>query len=78
MYGGSKYIYIYINVFLNSALVGSEWFASRSGRFALGVRASGTLLIEDWLGQSGPQGEGKILPLPRLKLRTLGSAARSQ
>jgi hypothetical protein len=37
--------------FLTSALVGGEWSASRSGRFALGERSPCTR----WIGWVGPR-----------------------
>jgi hypothetical protein len=40
----------YTHVFLTSALILSEWSASRPGRFTPGDRAPGTHLIGGWLG----------------------------
>jgi hypothetical protein len=37
-------------VFLNLALVGGEWSASRPGRFTPGERAPGTHYIGGWVG----------------------------
>jgi hypothetical protein len=45
-YGGVE---VYINIFLTSALVGSEWLASRPGRFTPKERAPGTHWIGDWV-----------------------------
>jgi hypothetical protein len=39
-----------IQVFLNSALVGGEWSASRPGRFTPGEREPGTHWIGGWVG----------------------------
>jgi hypothetical protein len=36
--------------FLTSALDGSEWPASRHGRFTAGEKAPGTYWIEGWVG----------------------------
>jgi hypothetical protein len=40
---------VYTHVFLTSALVGSEWSASRPGRFTAAERAPGTLCIGVWV-----------------------------
>jgi hypothetical protein len=42
--------YVYINVFLASALVGGEWSASRPGCFTPGEIALGTYWIRGWVG----------------------------
>jgi hypothetical protein len=73
---------VYFHVFLTSALVWGEWWASRPGRFTPGVRALGTHWIGGW-------GEGlrvclddvqksTFLTLPWLELRPLGCPARNQ
>jgi hypothetical protein len=41
---------VQIHIFLTSALIGAEWLASRSGRFILGERASGSHWIRRWVG----------------------------
>jgi hypothetical protein len=46
-YGG---VDVQMQVFLPSALVGSEWSASRPGRFTPGERPIGTNWIEGWVG----------------------------
>jgi hypothetical protein len=70
-----------IQVFLTSALVGSEWSASYPGHFTAAERAHGT----HWIGgRVGPRTglvevmNRKILSLPGLELRSLGPPARSQ
>jgi hypothetical protein len=71
----------YIHVFLNSALVGSEWSSSCPGRFTLGERAPGIHWIEGWVGPGTGLDDvekRKILPIPGLELRPLGRPARSQ
>jgi hypothetical protein len=42
----------YEGMFLTTALDGSEWSASRPGRFNPRDRTPGTHLIEGWVGQS--------------------------
>jgi hypothetical protein len=72
---------VQIHVFLNSALVGGKWSASRLGRFTPGERAPGTHWIGGWVGpRTGPDvvKVRKILVLPGLELRPLGRPARSQ
>jgi len=39
-----------LRAFLNSALDGSEWLASRPGHFTSGVVAPGAHLIGGWVG----------------------------
>jgi hypothetical protein len=60
---GSGYIYIYIHIFLISALAGGEWSASRLGRFTPGK--SPHYPLDRRLGEpqsrSGRRGEEKIL-----------------
>jgi hypothetical protein len=41
---------VYLHAFLNSALDGGEWSASRPGRFTLRERAPGTHWIGVWVG----------------------------
>jgi hypothetical protein len=58
-YGG---VYVYIHVFLTSAIVRGEWSASLSGRFTSEERASGTHWIGDWVGpRAGLDDVKKIL-----------------
>jgi hypothetical protein len=67
--------------FLDSAIVGDEWSASRPGHFTPGERANDTHCIG---GLVGPRAglndieERKFLTLPGLELRPLGRPARSQ
>jgi hypothetical protein len=68
-----------IHVFLTSALVGSEWSASRLGRFTRGERAPGTHWIGDWVDpRAGVDDveDRKFLTLLGLELRPLGRPAR--
>jgi hypothetical protein len=46
-YGG---VDVYIHISLTSVLVGTEWSASRPGRFTPGERAPGTHWIGGWVG----------------------------
>jgi hypothetical protein len=42
---------VLIHIFLNSALVGGEWWsASRCGRFTTGERDPGTHRMKEWVG----------------------------
>jgi hypothetical protein len=78
-YGGSEYIYIHL--FLTSALDGGEWSASRPGRFTPGERAPGTHWIGSWIGpRTGLDNveRRKILPLPGLEPQPLDHPSRSQ
>jgi hypothetical protein len=52
-YGGMD---VHIHDFLTSALVGSEWSASRLCRFTLGQRAPGTHWIGGWVGTKAGYG----------------------
>jgi hypothetical protein len=68
-YGG---VDVLIHIFLTSALVGGEWWVSRSNRFIPGERALGA----HWLGGSvGPRAglddveKRKFLTLSGLELR---------
>jgi hypothetical protein len=76
-YGG---VDVWNRIFLASALAGSEWSASRPGRFTPGARAPST----QWIGGCIDPRAGlddmkkKFLTLPGLELRTLGHPARSQ
>jgi hypothetical protein len=45
-YGG---VDVQIHIFLNSALAGGEWSASRPGRFTPGERAPGTHWTGGWV-----------------------------
>jgi hypothetical protein len=77
-YGGA---YVWIHVFLTSALVWGEGSASHLCRFTPGKRAHGTHWIKGWVGpRTGPDDvkRGKILPLSGLELRLLGCLARRQ
>jgi hypothetical protein len=47
MYGGAE---IQLHAFLTSALDGSEWSASRIGRFTPGKEAPGTQWLGGWVG----------------------------
>jgi hypothetical protein len=62
-----------IHIFLTSALVGGEWWASRRGGFT-----PGTYRVRGWVGGLEEVEKRKISRLPGLKLRPLGSPARSQ
>jgi hypothetical protein len=69
---------VQIHVFLTSALVGSEWSASRPGRFIPGERAT---WIRGWVGpRTGLDDLEKrtFLPLSGLELLLLGRPAFSQ
>jgi hypothetical protein len=75
------WVYVYINIFLTSALAGGEWSASRAGRFIPGERASGT----HWIGgRVGPRvrlddvDKRKFLTPPGLEFRPLIRPARIQ
>jgi hypothetical protein len=77
-YGG---VDVLIQIFLNSALTGGEWSASRPGRFTPGERAPGTRWIGGWVNpRAGLDDieERKFLTLPGLELRILGRPARYQ
>jgi hypothetical protein len=52
--------------FLNSAIVGAEWSASRPDRFIAGERTPGTYWIGGWMGPRADldAAKRKILPLP--------------
>jgi hypothetical protein len=74
-------VYVWIHVFLISALVGGRWSVSRPCLFTPKKRARRTQFIGGWVGpRTGPDGveKRKLLTLPRLELRTLGRPARSQ
>jgi hypothetical protein len=67
--------------FLNMALDGGEWSASRPGRFTPGERAPYTHWIGGWVGPRAGMDDvddRKFLTLPGLEHRPLGRAARSQ
>jgi hypothetical protein len=77
-YGG---VDVQVHIFLTSALVGSEWSASRHCRFTPGKRAPGTRRIGGWVNpRTGLDDveKRKFLTLSGLELRTLGLPARSQ
>jgi hypothetical protein len=42
-------VHVQIHVWLTSALVGSEWLASRRGRFTPGAKVPGTHWIAGWV-----------------------------
>jgi hypothetical protein len=72
---------VYIYVFLNSALVGGEWSASRPDRFTPGERAPGTYWIGGTVGpRAGLDDEEKrkFLILSELELRPLSRPVRSK
>jgi hypothetical protein len=65
-------VYVYIHIFLTSALVGGEWSASRPGRFIPGERAPGTHWIGGWVDPRSGLDDAEIrkfLNLPGLELR---------
>jgi hypothetical protein len=77
-YGGMD---VQIHAFLTSALVGSEWPASRPGRFVFGERATGTHCTGGWVGLRAGLDDverRKLLPLKGLELLPLGRQIRSQ
>jgi hypothetical protein len=67
--------------FLTTALHGSEWSASRPGRFTSGETAPCTYCVGDWVGpRAGPDIMEKrkhLLPLPGIEPRLLGRTVRS-
>jgi hypothetical protein len=73
-----QWIYIYINIFLTSALIGGEWSASRPNRFTPVERAHGTHWIGGWVGLRAGLDDvekRKFLTLLGHELRTLGRPA---
>jgi hypothetical protein len=62
-----------VNIFLTSALVGSEWSASRPCRFIPGETGPGTQWIGDWVGTRASLDE-----ISGVELRALSRLARSQ
>jgi hypothetical protein len=77
-YGG---VDVYIHIFLSLALAGSEWSASRPGRFTSGERAPGTHWIGVWVDHRAGLDDvekRKFLPPPGLEVRPLGRPSRSQ
>jgi hypothetical protein len=69
------------HIFLTSALVGGEWYASRPGRFIPWERAPGTHWIGDWVGPRAGLDDvekRKFLTLAGLEFRPLGRPAPSQ
>jgi hypothetical protein len=77
-YGGMD---VYIHAFLNSALAGGEWSASRPGCFTSGERTPDTHWIGGWVDPRAgldDMEERTFLTLPGLELRPLGRPARSQ
>jgi hypothetical protein len=72
---------VYIHIFLTLALAGSEWSASRPGRFTPGERAPGTHWIGGWVHLSAGVDDlekRKFLTLPGLELRPISRPSRSQ
>jgi hypothetical protein len=71
---------VQIHIFLTLALVGSEWSASRPGRFIHREKAPITHWIGGWVdprvGMDDVE-KRKFLTLPGLELWPLGSPARS-
>jgi hypothetical protein len=77
-YGGG--VDVQIHIFSTSAVIGSEWSASRPGRFSPGERVPGTHWIGCWVDpRTGLDDVEKreFLALSGLELRPLGRAARS-
>jgi hypothetical protein len=71
---------VWIHAFLISALVGSEWSVSRSGRFTPGERAPSTHWTRGWMGPGAnldAMVKRKCLIIPGLELRPLGRPASS-
>jgi hypothetical protein len=69
---------VQIHIFFTSALVGSEWSASRLGRFTPGEEAPGTLWIEGWVCPTAGLEDvekRKFLTLKGLELQHLGRPA---
>jgi hypothetical protein len=74
-------IYIYIHIFLTSALVGGKWSASRPGCFTPAERAPGTHWLGGWVDPRAGQDDVEkriFLILPGLESRPLGRPVRSQ
>jgi hypothetical protein len=72
---------MYRSTFLTSELVGSEWSASRSGRFTPLEKTLSTHWIGTWVGPRvglDAVEKRKFLTLSGLELLTLGRPARSQ
>jgi hypothetical protein len=72
---------VQIHIFLASALVGSEWSASRPGRFSPGERAPGPQWIGGWMGPRAGVDDvdkRKFLTIPGLELRPLVRPTCSQ
>jgi hypothetical protein len=70
-----------VDVFLTSALVGSEWSVSRPGRFTTGERVPGTHWIGGWVGPAAGMDEveeRKFLILPGSELRPICRPVRRQ
>jgi hypothetical protein len=78
---GVREVDVYIQIFLNSALVETECSATRPGRFTPGERAPSTHWMGGWLGlRTGLDDveKRKFLTLLGLELQHLGRPARSQ
>jgi hypothetical protein len=76
-----EWMYVYLHIFLTSALVGGQWSASRLCRFTRGERDPRTHWIRGW--GWGPEPvwttwRKKFLTLPWLELQLLSCPARSQ
>jgi hypothetical protein len=71
-YGG---MYVYIHIFLASALVGGEWSASRPGHSMSRESAPATHWLGGWLDDMEKR---KIFNLPGFELRPVSRPARSQ
>jgi hypothetical protein len=67
---------IQIQTFLTSALAGSEWSASRPGRFTPGEKAAGTHWIGGWVDpRAGLDDVEKILDLTGTRTPTPRSSS---
>jgi hypothetical protein len=71
---------VQIHIFLNPALAGGEWSASRPGRFTPGESGPGTHWIGGWVDPRACLDDvenRKFLTIPGLELRPLRRPARS-
>jgi hypothetical protein len=72
--------WMWIHIFLTSALAGRKWSASRPGRFTAGERHPSTHWIGGWVDpRAGLEDveKRKFLTLPGLELKPLGRPALS-